>query len=100
MSNFDYYQNPAIKSAIKNRLRYVRGDFDKEDCRQEIFAELYDYMPLDETEALKIVERVGRKFVRNIKKDYMFTSEYRDYQDWESLGDGNYKRRAHFSPAD
>ena len=99
-NTFDYYQNTEILKAISFQIKYIRGQADREDCRQEIFAELYDFMPLDDDEAIKIVNKVGCKYRRHAKKNYAGTGEYYDYNDWESLGDGNYMRKAHYGSAD
>jgi hypothetical protein len=68
LNALDYYNNPIIISAIGKQTRSIKNDQDIEDCRQEIFAELYDFMPLDDDESLKLIERVGRKFRRNVQK--------------------------------
>ena len=62
MNIFDYYQNPRILSAINRSLYYIRTSHDKEDCRQEIFAELYDFMPITEEDAVRIVNRIASRF--------------------------------------
>lgn len=103
MNIFDYYNNPEILSAIKSETSRIKGLESKEDCEQEIFAELYDFMPMDTDEAVSIVYRVGRKFRRNIKNDYATTTDYKDYHDyndWMKLGDGNYMKRSHIGSAD
>jgi hypothetical protein len=99
-NTFDYYQNPKILKAIHFQLKYLKGAADREDCRQEIFSELYDFMPLDDDEAVRIVNRVGCKYRGRAKANYQKTVEYRDYNDWANLGDGCYERKAHRSPAD
>ena len=100
MNNFDYYKNPIILDAINDELRHIKGSQDREDCNQEIFAELYDFMPLDDDEAKKIVKRVGHKFYYKIKQDYQKTAPYVDWKDWDDLGDGNYQRKSHIGSAD
>jgi hypothetical protein len=97
-NTFDYYQNEKILSVIAYEVNRIRGSYDKEDCRQEIFAELYDFMPLDDEEAVKIVMKVGRKYRRNAKKNYAMTTAFDD--DWIPLGDGNYQRKSHLGSAD
>jgi hypothetical protein len=64
LNAFDYYDNPEILSAIKLHESRIKCREDREDCRQEIYAELYDFMPLDISEAVKIIDRVGIKFRR------------------------------------
>ena len=68
MNALDYYNNPEIISAIERQTRSIANEQDIEDCRQEIFAELYDFMPLDDEESIKLIERVGRKFRRTVQK--------------------------------
>jgi hypothetical protein len=99
-NTFDYYRNKNILRAIAHQTNRIRGEMDKEECRQEIFAELYDFMPLDENEALTIVNRVGVKFRRRMGDNYRQTAPYRDWSDWEPLGDGNYMKKAHYGSAD
>ncbi len=67
MNALDYYKNPIIISQIEKQTRSIKNGQDVEDCRQEIFAELYDFMP-SEDEALELIERVGRKFRRNVQR--------------------------------
>jgi hypothetical protein len=67
VNTLDYYNNPKIVSQIKKQILSIKNAQDKEDCRQEIFAELYDFMPLDEEETVNLIERVGRKFRRGIQ---------------------------------
>ncbi len=68
MNALDYYNNPIIVSQIAKQTRGIRNTQDSEDCQQEIWAELYDYMPLDDEEAIRLIERVGRKFRRDVQK--------------------------------
>jgi hypothetical protein len=98
-NTFDYYKNQSILVAIEQETSRIKGSFDKQECQQEIFAELYDFMPLDDEEAIKIVNKVGRKYRRDAKKNYAGTAEYRDYNDWFPIS-GGYQRKAHMSPAD
>ena len=96
----DYYKNPDILGCIQYEMRFIKSKHDQEDCKQSIFAELYDFMPLDTEEASRLIRRVSRKFRRQTGKQYATTQEYRDYNDWDSLGDGNYQRKAHYGSAD
>ena len=48
----------------------IKNREDREDCQQEIWAELYDFMPLDVDEAKKIIKRVAMKFERASKQLY------------------------------
>lgn len=67
INKLDYYQNPAILAAMRTNTRHIKNTFDREDCNQEIFAELYDFMPLDDDEAIRIVNRVASRFKYNDK---------------------------------
>jgi hypothetical protein len=64
----DYYNNPILTAYIKSELRHITNNEDREDCQQEIFAELYDFMPLDENDAKRLIKRVCVKFERGIRK--------------------------------
>jgi hypothetical protein len=59
---FDYYKNPQIMSAIGTATKYISNSHDREDCRQEIFSELYSVMPMDTDDAIRLVDRVASKF--------------------------------------
>ena len=59
---FDYYQNKNILAAINTNVRHIRNKFDREDCQQEIWSELYSFMPIGESEAIDIVNRIARRF--------------------------------------
>jgi hypothetical protein len=61
---FDYYKNPRILSAIEKNVCRIKNYHDREDCRQEIFTELYSFMPFDENESIRLVNKVARKFQR------------------------------------
>lgn len=102
MSVFDYYENEQIISAISFQLRRIRNPRDKEDCKQEIFAELYDFTPIDESDALRIVSRIGRKFRRRLTRDSEVcgASDNDRIDDRIMLNDGNYQSKAHYSSAD
>jgi hypothetical protein len=97
---FDYYKNPIILSEIHKELNRIKNGDDREDCKQEIYAELYDFMPMDDEDAIRIVRRIGRRFRREAGHHYATTAEYRDWNDWENLGNGNYMRKAHYGSAD
>jgi hypothetical protein len=58
----DYYKNPTILAAINTNIRHIKNRHDREDCKQEIFAELYDFMPLNEEEAIRLINRTASKF--------------------------------------
>jgi hypothetical protein len=95
----NYYENQNIRRAINVHMRHIRNIDDKADCEQEIWSNLYAFMPLDESEAIKLVDRSAMKFRRNYidKNAGQFESGDTDYN---SLGDGCYERKAHRSPAD
>jgi len=59
---FDYYQNKNILAAINTNVRHIRNRFDREDCQQEIWTELYSFMPMDEDEAIKIINKIAYRF--------------------------------------
>ncbi len=64
-----YYQNENILKSIEFNTRFIPSSHDREDCRQEIFAALYDEMPIGEKEAVKLVNRIAAKFKReNVKQ--------------------------------
>jgi predicted ATP-dependent protease len=67
-NTFDYYQNAKILNEINRNIRFIKNQHDKEDCRQEVFAELYNEMPISESEAIKLVSRIARKFKRDNAK--------------------------------
>lgn len=68
MSKFDYIGNKAIENAITLHLRYIHNSEDREDFRQEIYAELYDVFPEIEEEAVRLVNRIAMKFRRGNEK--------------------------------
>jgi len=66
----DYYNNPVITQRISNITRRIRSIENREDCQQEIWAEIYDFMPLDDAEAIRIIERIAKRYKRNSKDVY------------------------------
>jgi len=63
MSNaFEYLTNPEIIRHINKLTSHINNQQDLEDCRQEVWAELYDIMPLDDDEAKALITRVVKKF--------------------------------------
>lgn len=68
MTALDYYQNPSIVEYMALAMSRITRYEDREDCRQEIFAELYDFMPLDIEEAKRIVKRIAMRFERGTKR--------------------------------
>jgi hypothetical protein len=99
-NKLDYYKNPDILKAISFQTKRIRHAIDAEDCQQEIFAELYDYMPLETEEAIRIVNRVGAKFRRNTNEFNKSAEGEYDDSIRISFGDGNYQVRSHMSPGD
>lgn len=100
MNALDYYNNPEILRAINFQIKFIKNKCDVEDCRQEIWSNLYDFMPLNTDDAVKLVNTVGVRFRRAANKEYVETAPYKDGIDFDILGDGNYQRKAHISPAD
>ena len=64
MITFDYYNNPDIVRYIASEIAYIQNREDREDCQQEIWAELYDFMPLDVHDSKRLIKRVCEKFKR------------------------------------
>jgi hypothetical protein len=95
----NYYENNVIRRAINLHMKHIKNTQDKQDCEQEVWANLYAFMPLDEEEAIKIVDSSAMRFRRNYidknKSEYEFIEN-----DSYNLGDGCYQRKAHMSPAD
>lgn len=67
MNSFDYYKNPTLVKAIDNHSIRIKNSCDKADFRQEVFAELYDFMPIDDEEALRLINKVSLRFRRGIQ---------------------------------
>ena len=78
MNAFDYYSNPKIKGYIDSEVAYIKNAEDREDCRQEIWANLYDFMPLDITEARRLIKKTCEKFKRGVKNIYENECELKD----------------------
>jgi hypothetical protein len=68
LNALDYYNNPEITSYIGQVMAHIKNKEDREDCRQEIFAELYDFMPLDVAESRLLIKRIAMKFARSVAK--------------------------------
>jgi len=66
---FDYCSNKTITEAIDNKLKYIKCELDKEDCRQEIFTQLYTDCPFTEIEAIEIVCKCSARFLRQVNKN-------------------------------
>ena len=67
MNALDYYTNPEIVTFMKRETAYVCNPQDHAECEQEIFAELYDFMPLDVLGSKRIIKRVCERFKRNVQ---------------------------------
>jgi hypothetical protein len=57
-----------LLKAIENHCIRIKNKCDKEDFRQEVFAELYDFMPIDEEESLRLINKVSLRFRREVNK--------------------------------
>lgn len=68
MSALDYYNNPEIVSFMKQETAYIKNHEDRQDCEQEIFANLYDFMPLDVRDATKLIKRTCERFKRGCQR--------------------------------
>jgi len=64
LNALDYYNNPEIVSYMRKEIAYIRNAEDRQDCEQEVFAELYDFMPLDILGSKRIIKNVCEKFKR------------------------------------
>lgn len=98
MNAFDYYGNEEIQRAIGYEIAHIRNAQDKEDCRQEVFAELYDFMPIDTEEAIRIVRKIGARFRRDVvRKSKREVGELAERND---IDNGNYQMQNMTSPWD
>mgnify|MGYP006991940830 CR=1 FL=1 len=68
MNGFDYYNNINIVSAIDKHCKYIHNHLDREDFRQEVFAELYDFMPGSESDSIKLVNKIASRFRKETNK--------------------------------
>ena len=68
MNALDYFQNKDILDYMSSAMRHIRNSEDREDCRQEMFAELYDFMPLDLEESKRVINRVVTRFRRGVER--------------------------------
>jgi hypothetical protein len=67
LDTLDYYNNPEIVSFMKRESAYIKNTEDREDCEQEVFAELYDFMPLNVIGAKRIIKNVCERFKRSCR---------------------------------
>jgi hypothetical protein len=72
MNALDYYSNPEITKYIELEVSYIQSREDREDCQQEIWAELYDFMPLDIADSKKLIKRVAEKFKNGRSRIYKY----------------------------
>ena len=95
----DYYKNENILKAISVHMKHIKCHEDREDCKQEIWANLYAFMPLDEDEAIRLVDSSAMRFRRHYvdvsKNQYEILEN-----DRHTLGDGNYQSVAYMGSAD
>lgn len=68
MNQLDYLQNDEILKVINFNLRFIKRPEDREDFRQEIWAELYDFMPQTTDDAIQLIDRAASKFKYKINK--------------------------------
>ena len=68
MNQLDYLQNDEILKVINFNLRFIKRPEDREDFRQEIWAELYDFMPQTTDDAIQLIDRAASKFKYKISK--------------------------------
>jgi len=99
MNKFDYFTNPDIISAINTHMKHIKNAEDREDCRQEIYTNLYAFMPFDTEDAIRLVDKSAMKFRRVYIDHHKNEYEIQKY-DRIDLGDGNSMKRAHFGTAD
>jgi hypothetical protein len=66
MFMLDYYNNDEIRTYTNQELKYIKNREDREDCQQEIWAEIYDFMPLDVPDTKRLIKRVCEKFKRGV----------------------------------
>jgi hypothetical protein len=69
LNNFDYYKNPILINAIEKHSSYIHAHCDKEDFRQEVYAELYDFMPIDDEESIRLINKIAFRFRKAIKNN-------------------------------
>jgi len=62
MSVYDYISDEAIKLRIWRRIKAIHDRADRESFRDEVYLELYDFMPFDRREINEIIDRVFRKY--------------------------------------
>jgi hypothetical protein len=99
LSKYDYYTNPQVLSAIGLHLRHIKNDSDREDFRQEIFANLYDFMPIETNETIRLIDKVAMRFRREYIDQNKGDCEHKG-DAYIYLGDGNYQKKAHMGASD
>ena len=62
MGNFDCMFDEETQKAIFDKVRLLRLKRDREEFRDEVNSELYDFMPFERAEINRIIERVFRKY--------------------------------------
>ena len=74
MNAFDYYKNPTVTKTIDRFLRYIKNQSDRDDFAQEVYAELYDFMPPTDEDSIRLINKVADKFQRSVKRIDTFES--------------------------
>jgi len=62
MSVYDYISDEAIKLRVYKRMKHLHERSDRECFKDEVYLELYDFMPFDRHEINEIIDRVFRKY--------------------------------------
>jgi len=63
MSVFDYITDEKIILRVKNLKRSIHNRVDRDNFNDEVYQELYDFMPINRHEINDIIDRVYRKFI-------------------------------------
>ena len=63
MSVFDYITDEKIILRVKNLKRSIHNRVDRDNFNDEVYQELYDFMPFNRHEINDIIDRVYRKFI-------------------------------------
>lgn len=63
MSIYDYVSDEAIKLRVSHRVKKIHGRENREEFKDAVYLELYDFMPFDRDEINQIIERVFRKYL-------------------------------------
>jgi hypothetical protein len=96
MISTDYISNLEITRLISWQTKRFRNTEDKDDCKQDIYAELYAFSPIDIDEAMTIINRVSRRHLRRVVR----ISETEIAVRPPTFNDGHYMKGCHTSPWD